>query len=953
MPDPSNETAEPPTRPRTVTNHDPRLLASLCAAFALVTGCVASDERLADGGALDLAAQAVTSSTRQFAGSYFNNVPLPDGRTSWSSVVVNNPNPTEATVTLTIRNNNGVTLATLTKEIAPGQSYNSYGQADWRAPASGSTGWVELASDVPVVATNQITLRSGTSYDSAVSLSNDEPFLKSPSNRLLSTFFLRNWPSGRLNVTQWTDIKISNPNTSAANVTVLVYKTNGVLHATVPVSVPKNGAWSSYESADLAWRNIPVTDSTLGGAMGWIKIESDQPVVASSQIAMRSGATWNASPVLLDNTAFEAQGSSTLRAPLFLKGAQAGGTITQWTTPVIVNPNDTTVTIKVVPHKNDGTPDPLPFTKDILARATWNAYDDPHWKAIALTHGWVEIATEPQPFSTERLPIFGVNRLMLRDGTTQSSPFTLFDDEPLAQATSSQQFASLYLKKWPSHGTYTQWTDLVVNNPSTTSPVTITVRLRKTHTSSDLTFFTRKVPARGSWRSWDDPQWLLLPESDPTNGRALAWIELTSLAPVTALSRTSLRNGSAATSTLTHFEDSLLQGNIGAACDPSGPAVFCPISTTSSPAQLVQQLKELVIVDPSVVNSGRADSQQNGHWSFRWLMEQMVTPGTDPSDFVETWLSAGFAGGTFNNFSLTLREAGQIVLNNWPRIPGTNKLDLARSPFVLLAIVNRVDLASGSGAGEGRFVFGVNLPTFSNAMTVNFEYKLPPSASRQVWAQRFHALGTLGFGDEYNARLQMITDEFTRRGADPSGVNGSSLGQLRTNERLSNMLNMSWQWREFQLIGGTPAKLQITTTKQTPHSSLNDSSRPELSTWLNQSSQAVLAGTAVVPSSLLGGESDEGPPWSRADVDPSVVNAFARQTCNGCHTGAGGDPKDAVIDGFLHISSMSPGGLDGTARLSPFMIEREVPRREVFMKATLCAGNCSATATPTTSSFVH
>jgi hypothetical protein len=557
-------------------NHDTRLLASLCAAFALVAGCVGSDERPTGGGALDFAEQAVASFTQQFAGSYFNNVALPDGRTLWSNVVVNNPNPTQATVTLTIRNNNGATLATLTKQILPGQYYNSYGQADWLAPASGSTGWVQLSSDVPVVATNRITLRSGTSYNSAVSLFNDEPFLKSPSRRLRSAFFLRNWPSGKLNVTQWTDIKISNPNTSTANATVWIYKTDGALHATVPVSVPQNGAWSSYESADLAWRNIPVTDSTLGGAMGWIEITSDLPVVASSQFAMRSGSTWNASPVLLDNTAFEAQGSTTLRAPLLLKGAPAGGTITQWTTPVIVNPNGTPVTINVVPHKNDGTTDPLPFTKSIPAMATWNAYNDPNWNAIALTHGWVEISTDQ--------PIFGVNRLTFRDGTTQSSPFTLFDDEPLAQAALSQQFASLYLKKWPSYSTYTQWTDLVVNNPSTTSPVTITVRLRKPDTSSDLTSFTRSIPARGSWRSWDDPNWLLLPESDPTNGRSLAWIDLTSSAPVTALSRTSLRNGSTATSTLTLFEDSLLQGYIGAACDPAGPLVSCNLALNPSRA---------------------------------------------------------------------------------------------------------------------------------------------------------------------------------------------------------------------------------------------------------------------------------------------------------------------------------------------------------------------------------
>jgi hypothetical protein len=335
----------------------------------------------------------------------------------------------------------------------------------------------------------------------------------------------------------------------------------------------------------------------------------------------------------------------------------------------------------------------------------------------------------------------------------------------------------------------------------------------------------------------------------------------------------------------------------------------------------------------------------------------MVTPGANPSDFVEDWITNGFAGAptvpTFNGFSLSQREAAQRLLEAWPRIAGTNKLDLTKPPFVLLAIVNRVDLASGNGAGEGRFVFGVNLPnsggpgSSAQRMTVIFEYKLPPSASRQVWAQRFHALGALPLPSEdvqsdFNARLQMITDEFTRRGADPAGVNGSSLGQLRTNELLAPAFQFPWQWREYQLVGGNPAKLQITTTKQTPHGSLNnpsDNTTSPLVKFLNQNAQSVLDGTAVIPASMLGGESDGGNQWILTGVNDAVRNAFARQTCNGCHTGDGGSSTD-VIDGFYHVSSVRSGGPDGTAKLSKFLTSTEVPRREVFMKATLCAGNC-------------
>ncbi|WP_437293082.1 hypothetical protein [Sorangium sp. So ce426] len=903
--------------------------AAVYGALALAAGCAGGDDDGTMDEPLGSAQQSIASSTHQFAGDYLKNVPTTDGRTQWSSVVINNPNPTPATVTLTIHRNDGTgTLAVLSKTIPARGWYNSYGQPDWLGATETdpvnhrSTGWIELTSDVPVVANNRLDVRTGTTFNSPVALFNDAPFLNSPSLRLFSPYFLRNWPTGMSGVTQWTDVTVNNPNAAPAHVTVRVHKIDGSgVHATRNVTVPAKGSWSSYGKPE--WLNIPPTDPGNGGAIGWIEVLSDAPVVASSRLAKRSGATYDASPLLLDDSGFQAGAAHTLRAPLFLKGSTAGGTSTQWSHPVVVNPNPTPTTINVVVRRPDGTlPDLASFSRTIPAMGWWNAFGDASWSSAAGLIGWTEI--------TASQPVFGLNRVMFRDGNTASSPFKLFDDEPLVQTTGSQSFATFYLKKWPSTAGYTQWTDLVVNNPSS-SPATITVRIHKVDGSGDLTFFTRQIAGRGMWRSGADPEWLSLPASDPANGRSVGWVEITSSSPVIGLNRVNLRSGDTPSSPVVLFEDTVLQGDIGAACDPIGPGVFCARTTEET----VSRFKELMIVNPSVVNDPvRASSAQNGHWSFRWLMEQMVTPGADPSEFVASWLSKGFAAGTVNEYPVQDRVNVMALIDSWPKIPGTNKIDLSQSPFKLLAIVNRIDLASGGGAGEGRFVFGLNQGGSAQAMTVIFEYKLPASASREVWTQRFHALGTLPFGENYNARLQMITDQYAARGANLAGVNGSALGQLRTNELLDPLFS-PWQLREFNLVADSPARLRITTTKQTPAKSFAFERSAELASYVSRNASAILAGTAIVPGWMLGGESDADFEWTVPGVSEQVRHAFAQQTCNGCHAA-----EAPVIDNFYHVSPLRTGGSDGTGRLSPFLLTTDLQLREDFLQATLCAGNC-------------
>ncbi|WP_437725220.1 hypothetical protein [Sorangium sp. So ce861] len=534
-----------------------------CGALAVAAGCAGGGDATIDE-PLGSAEQAIVSGTPQFASHYLKNMPTTDGRTQWSDVVINNPNPTPAAVTLTVHRNDGAQppLGVITTTIPAHGWYNSYGRAEWihgvgeTDPVNHrSSGWLELTSDVPVVATHRATVRTGGTHSSPVSLFNDVPFLDSPAQRLFSAYFLRKWPSGMSGATQWTDVTVNNPNTAPVCVAVRVHRIDGSgVHAALNLTVPAKGSWSSFGKPE--WLGILPTDSASGGAIGWIEVLSDAPVVASSRIAVRSGPTFDAPPVLLEDAGFQAATSQAPSASLFLKGAPAGGltgssgTITQWSNPVIVNPNPTPTTINVVVRRPDGSvPGFGSFTKTIPAMGWWNSYADTSWSSVASATGWTEI--------TASQPVFGVNRLTFRDGGAYSSPLKLFDDEPLAQSAENQSFASFYLKKWPSTAGYTQWTDLVVNNPSN-GTATITVRIHKVDGSGELTSFNRQIPARGMWRTVDDSGWLSLPSSDPAHGRSVGWVEITSSSPVIALNRVLLRNGDTPSSPIALFEDTVL-----------------------------------------------------------------------------------------------------------------------------------------------------------------------------------------------------------------------------------------------------------------------------------------------------------------------------------------------------------------------------------------------------------
>ncbi|WP_437323346.1 LamG-like jellyroll fold domain-containing protein [Sorangium sp. So ce381] len=330
-----------------------------------------------------------------------------------------------------------------------------------------------------------------------------------------------------------------------------------------------------------------------------------------------------------------------------------------------------------------------------------------------------------------------------------------------------------------------------------------------------------------------------------------------------------------------------------------------------------------VVEDPlRTTFNGPPGDPRTGAWTFARLMEDMAPTPADAPAMVEELFSTWLTDQAVNGFTVPARPAiQQVVLDEWPRSPD-GSLDLQQAPLLLLGIVNRIDvrnLAEGN-AGEGRFVFGVVSQGFPQQFTVILEYKLPASTEADVldWANDWHALGSLPFPSEaYNAALQDITTRFAGRNAAPGKPNGSSLGQLRTNEIA---LAGPWELREFVLSAQT-GFLRPETVKLTPDLGFDGS--PTLAAFVNQNEASIIAEQHTVPDTFQGSPFLGGSSFNNltAWTAPGILNNEARHkfslnTCNGCHGAA------ETGTGFLHVNPRSPGN---EASLSGFMTGTTIP----------------------------
>ncbi|WP_437685187.1 ADYC domain-containing protein [Sorangium sp. So ce176] len=483
---------------------------------------------------------------RQYSSVFLKNWPAPGGLTQWSNVTVVNPNAAEATVKLTVfPTGGGAPLGAVLIKIPAAGAYSTYGDPRWNAIDDGdllsdrASGWIALSSDMPVVATHRTSLRAGNTWNAPARLVEDEPFLTSPSRRLFSSYYLKSWPEagGR---TQWSNVVVNNPATKPVSITVRIHGVDGSLHE-LDRALPARGVWNSYGDSD--WLAVPNTP-TKTGALGWVEIRSDEPVVATNRIVHRDGATYDAPVALLDDVGFAGATSAAkeLAASSFLRNIPATGTMTQWSSLIVNNPHPEQVTLTVTVHRNGGGAALRSFTKVIPSFGAWNAYGDPDWTSVPATGsggrsaGWVEISAD--------LPVFGTNRVVLRDGSTLSSPVALFNDEPLVAPSSDSLVSWPYIKNWPGGEGLTQWSAPVVNNLGGQSA---TMRVKVWTTDGDLLGeLTPTIPAKGSWDAATDLDWDALPHTDGANRRSLGWMTLIPSTPLIATNRLTLREGTTA-----------------------------------------------------------------------------------------------------------------------------------------------------------------------------------------------------------------------------------------------------------------------------------------------------------------------------------------------------------------------------------------------------------------------
>jgi hypothetical protein len=323
--------------------------------------------------------------------------------------------------------------------------------------------------------------------------------------------------------------------------------------------------------------------------------------------------------------------------------------------------------------------------------------------------------------------------------------------------------------------------------------------------------------------------------------------------------------------------------------------------------QLVKSMSSLTVTDPLVVNDPTrtgtpCGGNGSGVWSFKHLMEEMANEpatGINASDLVMNWLLQWEGNQFINGFEISEPPHSPIrpILDAWPRLPD-GRLDLAMAPFALRAIVNRIDLATNpsygtAGGAEGRFVFGLvkrdDCTTPFPPLDIIIEYGVPHTNCTELrdWANQWLDLGELPIGSpEYDAALEALTEQFVRRGADPSKPNGSALDQVRTNDEFGN----GWGMRQFRLLGAQSAMLVGSPVSQTPDESTFNLTA-NLATFINANTPSILAGTYVVPNPWLGAWATLTPDtlpnmyWRAAGIaDNDARQAFSLGTCGACHS---------------------------------------------------------------------
>jgi len=375
----------------------------------------------------------------------------------------------------------------------------------------------------------------------------------------------------------------------------------------------------------------------------------------------------------------------------------------------------------------------------------------------------------------------------------------------------------------------------------------------------------------------------------------------------------------------------LIAATVQAACT-AGPALERSKVNLSNG---INPKKELLISNLSVIEdpARTLDPCDVGEeplppWSFGKIMQIVADQAgaPDASAFVKDWLDTWTVEQVVNGHILSPLPIDQIITTPWLAESGGERLDLGRARFRLLSIINRLDLAAQDGKGEFRMEYVATreycLPV---RFWVIFEFELPVEcmADLQALAQRWHGLGDLPFGEEYNAALQAITDELTL----------ARLKHVNTVDEDASVFE--WNYRSFALVDGSLVNVPLF---QSPDAF--DGHNPDLISWVNANQEAILADQHVVPEELLGGDTRNFDWDGFGFEDPVEVRFhFGLATCSGCHNGETGTSSIHMSWRHRGEAALPSRYMTGETILDPGGVWRdfnELQRRADYLQGVLC-----------------
>lgn len=360
--------------------------------------------------------------------------------------------------------------------------------------------------------------------------------------------------------------------------------------------------------------------------------------------------------------------------------------------------------------------------------------------------------------------------------------------------------------------------------------------------------------------------------------------------------------------------------------------------------------RDLIAIDPELVQGPLASNAgADAPLSFRSQMQWLSASTRDPISFVRSWFEQwlGDDGAAPGLPEVAARPgAGPVLIDPWLGAGGAAAdagylprftPSWAEAPFVLIAIVNRVDLARAACdgfAGELRYVYSA-LDVASGEpldMTVIVEIPYPTLRPAAEWARAWQDIGRRPPGPSYASAIEDLAREVQSE-ADPLRV------RVRTNEiALGSAAAPRWEMREFQTqIVDAELALSQVPLESTPRS---DADPAALAAHVLERSDAILQGPVALPLELQAGAAEIPTPdfsWAVLGVSDRLRRAFSLETCNGCH---GGDTPTLP---FRHIA---PGRTrSGRAQLSRFLYDPEAPsdelRRRTEALSTLANVQCA------------